>query len=222
MIGLIEMKISKKSQAVLDFFNKVFPNVGCELNYDTDYGLLISVVLSAQTTDKAVNKVTPILFQRFPTLESLANADVNQIGECIRQIGLYHAKAKNIKQISIDLITRFDSKVPNNKKDLMSMPGVGNKTANVILCELFHQNEFPVDTHIFRIAKRLNYTNESDDVIVTEEKLRKAFPKDTYILLHHQLIHFGRYICQSRKPNCEKCELHTYCKYYMQISKKKI
>lgn len=208
------MRISRKSLAVQEYFNKILPDAQCELNYTTDYGLLISVVLSAQTTDRAVNKVTPKLFEKYPTLISLANADIVDIENCIRQIGLYRAKASHIKSICNDLINKFAGKVPDNKKDLMSLSGVGNKTANVVLCELFSQNEFPVDTHIFRIAKRLGYTKESDDVYQTELKLRRAFPKDKYILLHHQFIHFGRYICHSKNPNCSECELQQFCQYY--------
>lgn len=208
------MRISLKSLAVQEYFNKILPNAKCELIYKTDYGLLISVVLSAQTTDRAVNKVTPILFEKYPSLNSLAEADISDIENCIRQIGLYRAKANHIKSICNDLINRFDGKVPNNKQDLMSLSGVGNKTANVVLCELFHQNEFPVDTHIFRIAKRLQYALESDDVYQTELKLRKAFPPNKYILLHHQFIHFGRTICHSKNPQCLQCELHKFCKFY--------
>ena len=203
---------SKKALDVMSYFNEILPNAKCELDYSTDYGLLIAVVLSAQTTDKSVNKVTPILFNKFPTLNDLANADVLEIEKCIRQIGLYHNKAKNIKEIAYCLINNFNGKVPDNKKMLLTLPGVGNKTANVVLCELFNQNEFPVDTHVERLAKRLRFAKENDDVLLVEKKLRRAFPSDSYILLHHQFIHFGRYYCTSRNPHCDDCKLKSYCK----------
>ena len=196
--------MSKKALDVMSYFNEILPNAKCELDYSTDYGLLIAVVLSAQTTDKSVNKVTPILFNTFPTLNDLANADVLEIENCIRQIGLYHNKAKNIKEIAYCLV--------NNFKMLLTLPGVGNKTANVVLCELFNQNEFPVDTHVERLAKRLRFANKNDDVLLVEKKLRRAFPSDSYILLHHQFIHFGRYYCTARNPHCDGCKLKSYCK----------
>lgn len=206
------MTNNQKAELIVNYFNEILPTASCELDYKTDYGLLISVVLSAQTTDKSVNKVTPILFNKYPTLEDLAKADIKDIELCIKQIGLYHAKAKNIKLIANDLVNKFNGKVPNNKHDLMSLPGVGNKTANVVLCELFHQNEFPVDTHVERLAKRLRFAKENDDVLLVEKKLRRAFPSDSYILLHHQFIHFGRYYCTSRNPHCDGCKLKSYCK----------
>ena len=206
------MTNKQKAEIIVNYFNEILPTASCELDYKTDYGLLISVVLSAQTTDKSVNKVTPILFNKYPTLEDLAKADIKDIELCIKQIGLYHAKAKNIKLIANDLVNKFNGKVPNNKHDLMSLPGVGNKTANVVLCELFHQNEFPVDTHVERLAKRLRFANKNDDVLLVEKKLRRAFPSDSYILLHHQFIHFGRYYCTARNPHCDGCKLKSYCK----------
>lgn len=206
------MTNKQKAEIIASYFNEILPSASCELDYTTDYGLLISVVLSAQTTDKSVNKVTPILFSKYPTLENLSKADIKDIESCIKQIGLYHAKAKNIKLIANDLVNKFNGKVPNNKHDLMSLPGVGNKTANVVLCELFHQNEFPVDTHVERLAKRLRFAKENDDVLLVEKKLRRAFPSDSYILLHHQFIHFGRYYCTSRNPHCDGCKLKSYCK----------
>ena len=133
MIGSIVMTNKQKAEIIVNYFNEILPTASCELDYSTDYGLLISVVLSAQTTDKSVNKVTPILFNKFPTLEDLAKADIKDVELCIKQIGLYHAKAKNIKLIAVDLIKKFNGKVPNNKKDLMSLPGVGNKTVNYFI-----------------------------------------------------------------------------------------
>lgn len=208
------MTNNQKAELIVNYFNEILPSASCELDYITDYGLLISVVLSAQTTDKSVNKVTSILFSKYPTLEDLSKADIKDIESCIKQIGLYHAKAKNIKLIANDLVNKFNGKVPNNKQDLMSLPGVGNKTANVVLCELFHQNEFPVDTHVHRLAKRLKIAKEEDNVEITEKKLRKFFNGYGYILLHHQFIHFGRYTCLARSPHCENCKLSLICREF--------
>lgn len=203
--------ISQKSLDVMDYFNEILPNAQCELNYTTDYSLLIAVCLSAQTTDISVNKVTPILFSRYPDLLSLANAKLEDVEKIIKPIGLYHNKARHIIKLANELIERFNGIVPSNKLDLMSLSGVGNKTANVVLCELFNQNEFPVDTHIFRLSKRLCFANLDDNIQIVERKLRDAFPSEKYCLLHHQFIHFGRYYCTSRNPKCEKCKLHKYC-----------
>ncbi len=209
---------NRKIQDIIDYFNEILPNAKCELNYFNDYSLLIAVMLSAQTTDASVNKVTPILFSKYQSLEELSLAKIEDVENCIKSIGLYHNKAKNIINIAKQLIENFNGIVPNNKKDLLSLSGVGNKTANVVLCELFSQNEFPVDTHVERVSKRLKLAKISDNVNVVEIKLRKLFPKDKYILLHHQFIHFGRYYCMSRNPKCDSCKLSGYCSFY----KKKI
>ncbi len=201
-----------KRNKILDFLDQQYPNVGCELWYRKDYELLIAVLLSAQTTDQSVNKVTPILFKKFPRLEDLANAPIRSIENTIQSIGLFHTKAKHIKALAATLIKNYQGKVPSDKSQLISLPGVGVKTANVIRSELFNIPEIAVDTHVFRLAWRLGISKKSDSVEVTEKKLRKYFPQDRYIKLHHQLIHFGRYACQARKPNCVGCRLQTICK----------
>lgn len=205
------MKISKKSSLVLEYFDEILPNAKCELNYHYDYELLIAVMLSAQTTDKAVNKVTDILFTKYPTLVDLDKASIQEIEECIKSLGLYKNKAKNIKGICHELIEKYSGKVPQDLEVLQLLPGVGRKTANVVGCELFNMDEFPVDTHINRIAKRLGFAKENDSVLDVELKLRKSFPRDKYIKLHHQFIHFGRYYCSAKKPHCEGCKLIKYC-----------
>lgn len=207
------MRLSTKSKLIIDYFDEILPDAKCELNYTKDYELLIAVMLSAQTTDKAVNSVTSILFDKYKTLEELNFASLEDIENCIHRLGLYKNKAKNIKLIVYDLINRFEGKVPSSMEELTSMSGIGRKTANVVRCELFSLEEFPVDTHIERIAKRLGYASESDNVLQVEMKLRKVFPKDKYIKLHHQFIHFGRYYCSSRNPHCANCPLKSYCKH---------
>ena len=205
------MMISKKAEQVLLYLNEILPNVGCELNYHKDYELLIAVVLSAQTTDKSVNQVTPILFSKYQSLEELANADIKDVEEIIKSIGLYKAKAKNIVNLAKELVNKYDSKVPSDKAVLVTLPGVGNKTAGVTRLELFNADELPVDTHVARIAKRLKFASKNDEPLIIEKKLKKAFPQDSWGKLHHQFIHFGRYYCTAKNPKCENCKIREFC-----------
>lgn len=205
------MMISKKAEQVLLYLNEILPNVGCELNYHKDYELLIAVVLSAQTTDKSVNQVTPKLFSKYQSLEELANADIKDVEEIIKSIGLYKAKAKNIVNLAKELVSKYDSKVPSDKDVLVTLPGVGNKTAGVTRLELFKADELPVDTHVARIAKRLKFASKNDEPLDIEKKLKKAFPQEYWGKLHHQFIHFGRYYCTAKNPKCENCKIREFC-----------
>lgn len=205
------MDLNKRNK-ILRYLDQQYPNVGCELWYRKDYELLIAVVLSAQTTDQAVNRVTPVLFKTFPRLEDLAQAPIQSIESIIQSIGLYRTKAKHIKGLANILIQDFNGKVPSDKSILIRLPGVGVKTANVIRAELFKIPEIAVDTHVFRLSWRLSVSKKTDSVTATERKLRKAFPEERYIKLHHQLIHFGRYACQAKKPHCQGCALQSICK----------
>ena len=205
------MTTKNRINEISSFLDEVFPNVGCELNYNKDYELVIAVMLSAQTTDSSVNKVTPILFDRYKTLEELANASLFDVEEIIHSIGLYKNKAKNVIAIAKDLVENYDGVVPSDKNELQKLPGVGNKTAGVIRAEIFRIPDLPVDTHILRISKRLGLTKKDDDPLNTEIKLKKLFPESEWIKLHHQLIHFGRYMCTARSPQCEKCKLAAFC-----------
>ena len=189
----------------------MFPSAKCELFYSKDYELVIAVMLSAQTTDKSVNAVTPILFNKYPSLEDLNNAPLEDIEEILKPIGLYKNKAKNLKGIVKDLLERFNGKVPSNKDELMTLPGVGNKTAGVIRAEIFQIPDLPVDTHILRISKRLNLAKKEDEPIDVERKLKKLIPEERWIKSHHQLIHFGRYFCTARNPQCENCKISDMC-----------
>ena len=211
-LGLMTMTNKDKVTIITSFLDELFPNAGCELNYHKDYELVIAVMLSAQTTDKSVNKVTDVLFSKYKNLDELNNASIIDIENIIKSIGLYQNKAKNLKGIVSDLINRFHYVVPSDKEELMSLPGVGNKTAGVIRAELFKIPELPVDTHVQRIAKRLNLAKEKDDPLEVERKLKKLFPKERWIKTHHQLIHFGRYFCLAKKPNCKSCKLKEICK----------
>ena len=206
------MKNKDKIVSILSFLDELFPSVGCELEYKKDYELVIAVMLSAQTTDKSVNKVTRVLFDKYKSLDELNNAPLFDIEETIKSIGLYKNKAANLKGIVKDLIERFDYKVPSDKNELMTLPGVGNKTAGVIRAEIFKIPELPVDTHVARISKRLGLAKESDEPIIIEQKLKKLIDEKRWIKSHHQFIHFGRYFCLAKNPKCEECKLRDFCK----------
>ena len=196
---------------LLSYLDELFPNAKCELFYTKDYELVIAVMLSAQTTDKSVNAVTSILFNKYQSLDALNEAPLEDIENIIKQIGLYKNKAKNLKGIVKDLIERFNYQVPSDKDLLMTLPGVGNKTAGVIRAEIFKIPDLPVDTHILRIAKRLKLAKKDDEPIDVEHKLKKLIPEERWIKSHHQLIHFGRYFCTARSPMCEKCKISDMC-----------
>ncbi len=193
------------------YLDELFPDPKCELNYNKDYELLIAVVLSAQTTDKRVNSVTSILFKKYPTIIDLANADVNSIAEIIKPIGTYHKKAIFVKEIANILVNNYDCKVPNDRKKLESMPGVGRKTTNVVLSNLFLVPTIAVDTHVSRVSKRLGLADNSDDVSEIELKLMKKFAKKNWSKRHHQMVLFGRYYCKAVAPLCITCKLKNIC-----------
>ena len=208
------MKTMKTNiKPLLDYLDEILPTAKCELLYAKDYELVIAVMLSAQTTDKSVNAVTPILFKKYPSLDALYNAPLESIEEIIKPIGLYKNKAKNLKGIVKDLVDRFNGVVPSDKEQLMTLPGVGNKTAGVIRAEIFQIPDLPVDTHILRISKRLNLAKKDDEPIDVERKLKKIIPEERWIKSHHQLIHFGRYYCMARSPKCENCKISDMCTF---------
>ena len=199
---------------LLSYLDELFPTAKCELLYAKDYELVIAVMLSAQTTDKSVNAVTPVLFAKYQSLDALNNASLEEIEEILKPIGLYKNKAKNLKGIVKELIERFNYAVPSDKEQLMTLPGVGNKTAGVIRAEIFKIPDLPVDTHILRITKRLKIANKDDEPIDVERKLKKIIPEERWIKSHHQLIHFGRYFCSARSPQCENCKISDMCTNY--------
>ena len=192
--------------------DELFPNPRCELNYTKDYELLIAVMLSAQTTDKRVNMVTSILFDKYPSLKEIKNADIEDIKSIIKPIGTFNKKAENIKMIASRLINDCDGVVPNNREYLESLPGVGRKTTNVVLANLFNEPLIAVDTHVKRVSVRLGLAKDSDDVLIIEKKLMKKFPKDKLVSLHHQLVLFGRYHCKAINPDCTNCKLKDICR----------
>ena len=188
---------------IIESLNKLYPNAECELRHKNNFELLIAVVLSAQTTDASVNKVTPALFAKFPDAKALANAEIDDVIACIKSIGLYQNKSKNIISLSKQLVERFAGEVPSSREELESLDGVGRKTCNVILSNCFDYPAFAVDTHVSRVSKRLMIAKKDDDVLTIEKKLMKFFPKDLWGKLHHQFIFFGRYKCKAKNPDCE-------------------
>ena len=206
-------------QEIFDYLDALIPNPKCELNFNCDYELLIAVVLSAQTTDKRVNEVTKVLFTKYPTLEDINKADISSIKEIIKSIGTFNKKAVFVKEIAKTLLEKYDGVVPRTHEELEAIPGVGHKSANVVLGVLYNIPTFAVDTHVERVSKRLGLASAKDDVIQVEKKLMKKVPKDRWIRTHHQFILFGRYYCKAVKPSCDNCKLKDICKYYSVHSK---
>ena len=205
---------------LLENLDIMIPNPRCELDYNKDYELLIATVLSAQCTDARVNKVTKVLFDKYD-IYSLKDADVSDIEKIIYSCGNYKKKSSYLIDIANSLVNDYEGKVPNNRKYLESLPGVGRKTTNVVLSNLYDVPAIAVDTHVDRVSKRLGLAKEIDTVLVVEKKLMKKLPKDKWSRTHHQLVLFGRYICKSQNPNCENCLLKSMCKYYKKRNKVK-
>ncbi len=182
----------------------------CELNYNRDYELVIATVLSAQCTDKRVNEVTSVLFSTYD-IYGLANADKKDVERIIRSCGSYTKKSGYIIDIAKSLVNNYHGVVPNDREYLESLPGVGRKTANVVLSNLFDVPCIAVDTHVERVSKRLKIARKNDSVLVVEKKLMKLIPKDLWSRSHHQLVLFGRYICKARGPECDKCAFYEDC-----------
>ena len=199
---------------ILDYLDELFPNPLCELEYTKDYELLIAIVLSAQTTDKKVNKVTRVLFNKYSSLELLRDANVLDIEDIIREIGTYKRKSIYVKEIANRLLGDGYDYVPNDREYIESLPGVGRKTANVFLSEIYNESTIAVDTHVTRVSKRLGLAKDSDDVLSIEKKLMKKIPKDRWSRTHHQLVLFGRYKCKAMKPECSNCKLKDICRHY--------
>lgn len=196
---------------IVNYLNKIISNPVCELNYSKDYELLISVMLSAQSTDKRVNKVTEELYNKYSNIYLLNEASVKEIETIIKPIGTYKRKSFYIKEIVANLIKDWDGRVPRDRNYLEQLPGIGRKSTNVVLAELYNLPTIAVDTHVTRISKRLGLANENDSVRKIEEKLMKIFPQKDWNKINHQLILFGRYYCKARNPDCENCLLKKDC-----------
>lgn len=199
-------------EKIFNYLDKLITNPICELDFTTDYELLIAVMLSAQTTDKRVNIVTKVLFGKYPTLEELSKANLEDVKMIIKSLGTYSKKASNVIVICNRLLDESAGKVPNNRDFLESLPGVGRKTTNVVLGILYNVPCIAVDTHVARVAVRLGFAQEGDSVYTIEQKLTRKIPKKNMIRIHHQLLLFGRYYCKAVKPECQTCELYDICK----------
>ena len=206
--------MQKKYKAFVDYFEEHMPVAESELVFRNPYELLVSVILSAQCTDKRVNMTTPALFERFPTPEAMADSTVEEIYSYIKSISYPNNKSKNLLGMAQTLVNDFDGVVPDNLEDLQRLPGVGRKTANVMMAVAFDQPAMPVDTHVFRVANRIGLTKNSKNVLDTEKALVKHLPREVLSKAHHWLILHGRYVCHARKPLCEKCGITGICDYY--------
>lgn len=197
---------------ILDEMEKIFPNAKCELNHNSAFQLLVAVVLSAQTTDAMVNRITPCLFEKYPDCKAMASAQVNEIAFYIQKIGLYHNKAKSISNLSKVLLEKYDGQVPSSYQALLRLPGVGRKTANVVRSVAFDIPSFAVDTHVNRVSKRLGLAKYVDSVEKVEEKLKRKIDRSRWNQGHHDFIFFGRYLCHARNPECDRCPFTSFCK----------
>jgi len=203
---------SQEINRIFDILKEVYPEAECALDYGSLFELIVAVALSAQTTDKSVNVVTPALFEKYPDAESLASADEEDVRVILKRVGMYKTKTKNLLAMSRKLVEEFDGQVPDTYDDLVKLPGVGRKTANVVLSVGFGEQRIAVDTHVFRVANRIGLVNEKD-VLRTELALMEAIPEKRWSEAHHSLIFHGRNCCDARKPKCEICPISDLCKY---------
>ncbi len=210
------MNQKERYEKILRWFQENRPVAETELHYDNPYQLLVAVILSAQCTDKRVNMVTPALFEAYPTAEVMAASNPESVYTYIKSVSYPNNKAKHLVGMARMLIETFHGEVPSDVKELMKLPGVGRKTANVIASVVFNQPTMAVDTHVFRVSNRLGLTHNSKTPLETERELEKNIPKELIPIAHHWLILHGRYTCLARKPRCENCELSRWCAYFLQ------
>ncbi len=201
--------------AVIAVLNKMYPEADCELQFGSTFQLLVAVVLSAQTTDKSVNQVTTVLFREHPDAASIASMQEEDLQQIIKRIGMYKTKSKNVLKLAQIIQKEYHGVVPGEYEKLIALPGVGRKTANVVLANGFGQQRIAVDTHVFRVANRIGLVSEKD-VLKTELALMEVLPEESWTKMHHGLIWHGRRVCDARKPKCSECELQGYCQYYHQ------
>lgn len=208
------MKLKERYSQILGWFSENMPVAESELNYTNPFELLVAVVLSAQCTDKRVNQVTPNLFQAYPTAEKMAQASLEDILYYISSVSYPNNKAKHLLGLSKALVENYSGKVPTSQDELQTLPGVGRKTANVVMAVAFDKPAMPVDTHVFRVSHRLGLVSTSDSTpLAVEKKLVKNIPNEILGLAHHWLLLHGRYVCKALKPDCENCGLKIYCSF---------
>lgn len=208
------MRIKERYEGVIRIFKEIMPEPKTELHYDTPFHLLLAVILSAQCTDKRINIVTPALFERFPEPEDLASATEEEVYEYIKSVTFPNNKSKALIKAARVLVEEFGSEMPSDIDNLMKLPGVGRKTANVMLAVVWNKAAMAVDTHVFRVSNRIGLTNNSPNPVKTEQTLIKYIPEEHVAMAHHWLILHGRYVCKARKPDCLNCAVREYCKTY--------
>lgn len=208
--------MKKQHEEILKVLQQTYVNPACELQFTTTYELLVAVILSAQCTDKRVNIVTRELFKKYNTPQAMVTLSQEELEKLIHSCGFYHNKAQSILEASADILKNYGGEVPSNKKDLLSLRGVGEKTANVVLAVGFHVPAIAVDTHVFRVSNRLGLAKASN-VQNTQKQLEKVIPKSYWIDAHYALVLHGRYVCKAIKPQCEKCTLQHCCAYYKNL-----
>ena len=214
------MRRSEKILKIKEIFDKVYSDAKCSLDYSTPYQLLIAVVLSAQCTDKRVNIVTKTLFDKYKTIESFANADIDELANDVKPCGFYKTKSRNIKALAQKITEEYGGKIPDTMEELTSLPGVGRKTANLILGDVYGKPALVIDTHAIRLTGRIGLTKETDPKKI-EFDLKKFVPDDYSIHFCHQLVWHGRAVCTARSPKCEICPIAALCKYYEKTYVKK-
>lgn len=216
------MRRDERYSRVVERFREHMPTPRTELHYDNPYQLLVAVILSAQCTDKRVNMVTPAFFEAFPTPEALAGAPVEAVFDKIRSVSYPNNKTKSLQGMARRLVDEFGGKVPDDFDALLSLPGVGRKTANVVLSVIFNRPTMAVDTHVFRVAERLGLTTRSRTPLSTEKTLVSNLPQDVIATAHHWLILHGRYVCKARSPQCDKCFLKDLCRAYPRLERERL
>lgn len=208
----------EEAKVIFNILKQRFPKLVCELNFENHYQLIVAVILSAQCTDKRVNQVTPQLFAKYPNVKELANADIEELKDIIRSCGFFNNKSKNLISMAKDVVSKYDGNIPSEFESLVSLSGVGRKTANVVMSVGFGKNAIAVDTHVFRVSNRLGINSKNP--LECEKKLQKLFNQNDWTDLHYMLVLFGRYVCKAIKPDCKNCELKEFCHFYQKYIKK--
>ena len=216
------MKTKKQAAQIVAILEEIYPDAECSLDYGKDYELLISTRLAAQCTDARVNLVTPTLFSTYPSIEALAEAEVADIEQIIKSCGLYKTKARDIKNLSVMLRDQFGGKVPDNMEDLLKLPGIGRKTANLVLGDVFGKPAVVTDTHCIRLSGRIGLTDGARDPYKTEGQLAKLIDPQKQSMCWHRLVLHGRAVCKARGPECDRCALNQLCDYAGKEAKKAV
>lgn len=214
------MTIRQRYEGVISIFKEIMPRPETELHYDTPFHLLLAVILSAQCTDKRINMVTPALFERFPEPEDLAAASEEEVYSFIKSVTFPNNKTRALIKAANVLVNEFNGEMPSDIDNLMKLPGVGRKTANVMLAVVWNKAAMAVDTHVFRVSNRIGLTNNSPTPLATEKTLLKYIPEDLVSTAHHWLILHGRYVCKARRPLCLDCRLRAYCRHYDNLTRR--